>query len=281
MYMAQTQEPVLMIASDLDGTLLDSRQQITKGTAHALTLALERGIRVYACTGRTPQNAALVLRDAGLRVPVIGVNGALCTDADLNVLRQTFMDANAARTLYDIVSDAGIRCHIFYADGVVSRFDEKPHPEFIRLRARLREETGFEYSAGEAASLHALERRIYKMIVIADEGEMAALERMRDTLSGVRGLSVTSSWRNNLEIVPEGVSKGAAVTAMAQMEGIPLKNVMTLGDNENDLSMLSIAGYGVAMGGSDAAIQAACRYVTATNDEEGVRRAVERWALGA
>lgn len=82
-----------------------------------------------------------------------------------------------------------------------------------------------------------------------------------------------------LSIMPPGCSKASGVAALATYYHIPLAQVMALGDNYNDLEMLSLVGWGVAMGQAPAAVQAAAKAVTTTNLEEGVALAIETYAL--
>ena len=82
-----------------------------------------------------------------------------------------------------------------------------------------------------------------------------------------------------LEILNKQVNKGQAVRILAEQLGITADEVMAVGDQENDLAMLSYAGYGVAMGNAIESVKQQARYQTATNAEDGVAQAIQRWAL--
>ena len=98
-------------------------------------------------------------------------------------------------------------------------------------------------------------------------------------LHSIPGVEINSSWWDNLEIMAAGVHKGAALRCLAQRLEIPLDEVMAIGDNENDLPMLQVAGLPVAMGNAVESVKQQCAFVTATNDEDGVARAVRRFVL--
>ena len=79
--------------------------------------------------------------------------------------------------------------------------------------------------------------------------------------------------------MPQGVSKGRAVKELAEKMGIGPDQVMTVGDFDNDLSMIEYAGYGTAMGNATPKVKAAAKYETLTNDEDGVAAAIRKYVL--
>jgi hydroxymethylpyrimidine pyrophosphatase-like HAD family hydrolase len=83
-----------------------------------------------------------------------------------------------------------------------------------------------------------------------------------------------------LEILPPGVSKGAALAAMLDAVGVPAEAVVAIGDNWNDLEMIEAAGLGVAMGHAPAGVRARADHVVGTSEEDGFREAIERFVLG-
>ena len=101
------------------------------------------------------------------------------------------------------------------------------------------------------------------------------LDNARKKLELLPGLAISSSGAGNLEITNINAQKGIAVEKYAKTKGISMKEVMVIGDNYNDLSMMKVAGYSVAMGNAPAEIQAACTTVTTTNEFDGVGMAIE------
>lgn len=91
---------------------------------------------------------------------------------------------------------------------------------------------------------------------------------------------VTSSWWDNIEIVPRSASKGSALQALAKSLNIPMDEVMVFGDSDNDLSMLKAAGVSVAMGNANERVRASARFETLTNDAQGVAAAIRAIVFG-
>lgn len=104
--------------------------------------------------------------------------------------------------------------------------------------------------------------------------DMDARKRMREELSKLPGILVSSSIPNNLEINAEGADKGGALLRLAARLGIARESTMGFGDGENDLSMIRMAGIGVAMENGHESVKEAADYITKTNNEAGVAKAI-------
>lgn len=100
---------------------------------------------------------------------------------------------------------------------------------------------------------------------------------MRDTCPDA---DVTSSWWDNIEIVPRSASKGSALQALAKSLNIPMDEVMVFGDSDNDLSILKAAGVSVAMGNANERVKASARFETLPNDQYGVAAAIRAIVFG-
>jgi Cof subfamily protein (haloacid dehalogenase superfamily) len=90
-------------------------------------------------------------------------------------------------------------------------------------------------------------------------------------------VSIVSSFSNNIEIMNHGISKGNAVKILAAYYGIKKEEIICFGDAENDISMLEYAGLGIAMGNAEAYVKEKADYVTDTNDNDGVAKAIEKY----
>ena len=105
------------------------------------------------------------------------------------------------------------------------------------------------------------------------------IKEARKQIEDIDALEVTSSWKNNLEIMKEGSSKGEAVKYLSHLLGIDREDIITFGDNYNDLSMIEYAGTGVAMGNAEEDVKKVASYVTDLNTESGVAKAIDNLVL--
>jgi len=265
---------VRLIATDIDGTLLNQSRVIPEENAAAIRLAQEKGIVVAIATGRFPENAWVLAESYGLRCPVIGINGGHIVDEDLREIQERYMSTASCEKVQAALEDAGADYFIFGRKFVcTSRADVLHHSE-ISYGDRLRS-LGMRYYHGREDAHRAIKDCVYKIFVCNNVPLMAVREKLR----GIEGIQLTQSSPYNIEIMPLGVDKGRGVKDFASSLGIPLSQVMALGDEANDIPMLAAAGWGVAMGNASRLAKAAARFVTDTNDQCGFAKAVHAYAL--
>lgn len=271
-------KPIRLIAMDMDGTLLNSRQELSAGNVAALRAAEEKGVKLAICSGRPAGDTGMFAVTHGFdQMAILSLNGGYCLDrpfgtayADHSIDRETalqclqwFQERKMTFACFlqnDIAAFQGDppASDIFWC----SHWDDPRAPRILH---------------GEEADSRALEGRVNKFVCIEQDSEkLHALGRLLETLPG---LEITSSWADNYELMPRGVSKGRAVQELAEQMGIGPDQVMTLGDFDNDLSMIEYAGFGTAMGNASPRVKAAAKYVTLTNDEDGVAAAIRKFVL--
>ena len=112
-------------------------------------------------------------------------------------------------------------------------------------------------------------------------GKPEQLPALRQELTRWEDVYVTCSGPNNLELLGRGVDKGIGLTALARRLGVPMEDVLCIGDSDNDRGMLAVAGMPVVMGNAAPEIQALGRWITDTNERDGVAKAIRHFlALG-
>jgi Cof subfamily protein (haloacid dehalogenase superfamily) len=198
-----------------------------------------------------------------------------------------------ARQLHQIFQEIGIYHEIYTERGIYANRDGVNHlkvemdliqsanptvqPELLKFVASKQFRTSRVRDAHFEDVLEQAETRIYKVLAFSMVEDK--LRKARQRAKSLEGLVVTSSAENNIEINHPDAQKGSAVSFYAEYVGIPLSEVMVIGDNYNDLSMMKVAGVSVAMGNAEEPIKRECRYVTKTNNEHGVAYAIRTWAL--
>jgi Cof subfamily protein (haloacid dehalogenase superfamily) len=276
------------IASDMDGTLLNSNQQISEENKEAILKAQAQGIEFVVATGRSYQEATYVLAQVGLTCPVICVNGAEVRSKEGEVLSATPIDKQLAReaasrliekdVYFEVYTNKGAftmdvdKAVSILVDIIMSANPEVNREEVIEAAgARLRD--GLIHTIEDYELLFADENyQIYKLLAFSFEADR--LESANESLLELEGLAVSTSGHDNLEITNEQAQKGIALESFVKLKGIELAETMAIGDNYNDVSMLEKAGRSVAMGNADYYIKSLCDVVTGINDESGVAKAI-------
>lgn len=266
---------IRLIATDVDGTLLNSRGVIPERNLEAIHAAQRQGITVAICSGRFPENVYVLMQDYGVRCPIIGTNGAKIIDENLRVLSESYMQAEAAAQTVETLVSLGAHFFMFCGRAICTSHTGVPHHSELSYGDRIRA-LGLAYYHGPAdARRLAMQGAVQKFFV----RDTVSLETVQQHLAPIPGIDLTQSGANNVEVMPAGVDKGKGLEALARALGVPLSQTMALGDEKNDLPMLRAAGYGVAMANGSPEARAAARFVTASNDECGFAQAIRRFAL--
>jgi len=266
--------PIRLIATDIDGTLLNSQRIIPEENIRAIRAAQEKGIVVAIASGRYVENVYFLLKQYGLNCHIIGVNGAKITDEKRNPLIQHFIDPTAVLAVHQKLLELEVDYFIFGKNSVcTARKEVKHHSELSHGKEV--ESLGFRFYHGPEEAVKCCQAPVHKFFVCSGE----RTEEIRAQLQDIPGIELTRSGPLNVEVNPIGINKARGIKDLAERLGISLSQIMTLGDEENDIPMLETAGYGVAMGNGTDAAKAAARFVTDTNNQGGWAKAVKKYAL--
>lgn len=242
-----------IIALDMDGTVLNDRQEISEENASAIRDATDAGITVCFATGRGFQSAYPYAEQLGLDTPLITVNGGELWRRPNVLHRRTQLDTAMVERLHKLALESDVWFWTYAVEGIFNR------------------ERWIE-PAGAYESKHWLKFGYFS--------EDAAL--LADILRTIRewgGLEITNSSPLNLEINPLGVTKAAALEELCELLGCGMPQVVTMGDSLNDLAMIQAAGLGVAMGNAQDAVKDQADYVTLTNEQHGVAHVIRNLVL--
>jgi Cof subfamily protein (haloacid dehalogenase superfamily) len=264
-----------LIATDVDGTLLDEDEKVTPRTRAAVRAAVEAGATFVLATGRPPRWIAPVVDGLGMAPMAVCANGAVIYDpATDRIVSTRTLSPEALGELAEIatrvIPGAGLAVERVGAsahDAVTPQFVSSPGYEHAWLNP-----DNTEVSVEDLLSAPAVKLLI--RMAGARSADMAA-ELLKHV--GLQG-DITYSTNNGLiEVLPLGISKATGVEELAAPLGFTAADVVTFGDMPNDVPMLSWAGRGVAMGNAHSDALAAADEVTVTNAEDGVARVLERW----
>lgn len=276
-------ERIRLIATDMDGTLLGhALDGIPEENVAALREASARGVTLALATGRLPDDAGFFALDAGLPAHVLALNGCAVQEEPLGeVTDAAFLPPEAARRVRALIEAAGLNyCLFSLHDAALNR----PPEDLAGARSMVgtfldREGGRTRFWPGNAA-LEPLLDRTSKFVVPGEAHPERLPGLIRRVEAEVSGVEVTSSWADTLEIIPAGRNKGVALRVLAGRLGIPMTQVMAVGDNDNDVSMLAAAGCAVAVANATPAAKAAAHWIAPSNMDGGVAAAVRALALG-
>lgn len=275
-----TNMDIRLIALDMDGTLLDSQKHLPEENRQVLRACIDKGIYIVPATGRIPDGIKDIVEALpGVRYS-INTNGASIWDWE----KQEEIDCckmNWEKALEIIEVTKGF--HVMYDPYIDGRGISEPRfmdhlseygvegPVQLMVRnTRDIVDNIWDYVSKEKKDVEKVN------FFFKDLSERAAV---RQRLASVSDIIVSSSLYNNLEINAKGATKGAALKRMAERLGLRAEQTMAFGDGENDFTMIQAAGLGVAMQNGEEALKQMSDYVTCSNDENGVARAIKKLIL--
>lgn len=281
---------IQLFASDMDGTILQDHLTIHPDNVKAIHYLQDNGYHFVICTGRDFNQAKMCLQAAKVTCPVIGLNGAAVYDETGHLLWEITISPDDVRQIIQQLEQTGLSWNIVTAKGTYAlNFEENFSKRIEKIRKEHPQLSPSEFEI-EVATIRALlnatdvtsinevldqeEIAIYKILATNEENEIS-FDPIRSYIEEhMPNLVVTSSFKSNIEINHRDAQKGLAVERYAQTLGLTMDNVFAVGDNSNDVTMLKMAAYGVAMGNGNAEAKEAANYVTTNNTEGGVAKAI-------
>lgn len=266
-----------LIAIDMDGTLLNSDNNISNRTKDAIAKAKEEGVHVVLATGRILKSAVYYANQLELKNPIVASNGGIMIDEHGNVILKNPMNRKSIKEIVKLADDEKIYFHLYDESTFYSSQKVQEILDFYSEGNKAMEiDLKIFKSIDDILSSDNL--NIYKFIFI--DNDLDKLQSFRSKISTIDNINISSSWSNNIEAMGLNVSKGHAIKKLAKRLNINLDEVIAIGDSENDLSMLNIAGLSIAMGNGSDSIKEKVDYITDTNNNDGVAKAIEKFILG-
>lgn len=272
-----------ILFTDMDGTLLDHDKGISDNTRSALREMIGRGHRLALASGRPTKSIIDVWNslDTGIDLASGGVyitayNGAVLYDCGRQkTLERNCIGIDTAQRLFDMAAAEGLHIHTYLNDRVVSIDDDREiayYTKYVRLPYDV------------ASDLSVLEGINPPKLIVISLDDRERLEAFRCKVENMRWneeFICAFSNKKYLEFYARRAGKGNALTNMCRILGIPLKDSVAAGDEENDISMIRAAGIGVAMQNANELLKREADYITENdNNHDGIAEIIERFVLG-
>ena len=275
----------------MDGTLLNAAHEITPENQAAIKFAQEHGITVVIATGRAFYEANTPVAETDLKVPYICLNGAEVRDETFNIMSTSHLNHSLVNKITTTLKKEDIYYQVYTNRGIYTEDPQRDLEIYIDIAER----------AGQKADVEKIKNSIQKRIdngtlkivdnydkieeipgelimkILAFDSDLGKIDLVGQELAKSPNLAVSSSSRGNLEITHSDAQKGIALATIAKQLGIDLENVMALGDNLNDISMLERVGYPVAMDNAAPEVKAVAKYITDSNENSGVGKAIMKF----
>ncbi|WP_174278928.1 Cof-type HAD-IIB family hydrolase [Sphingomonas bacterium] len=263
--------PIKLVVSDVDGTLVDKEKRLAPATADAVARLRGAGCAFTIISARPVSGMRPLADTLAIDHPMGAFNGGIVWTRAGGVSEHHVVDPAVARGVFECVGDLAVDRWVFADDRWYSSTDRGVHVEHERVASNSREEVRADF--GEFLD------RADKITFVSDTPAVLAELHARIDARFAGQATVGQSQTYYLDITALEANKGAGIVALAAAIGVGLDATAAIGDQNNDLPMLGLAGYSVGMGNAPANVQAAADAVTAANDADGVAHAIDAFIL--
>jgi Cof subfamily protein (haloacid dehalogenase superfamily) len=279
---------IKLIASDMDGTLLNSEHKISKENIEAIKKAEKMGVKFAISTGRMYEDVKPLLDENNLRCQCIVLNGGEYIDEDGNILEGIYIGKNEAREIINMIIKEKIVAEMYTSDGLYSVNTKEEALIQVAYRIRVFDPDTTLEDAIELAKSHShyvnlkyvqdidefLNSNIKIGKFVAFYNDEETTKKVKKKLESIKGLVIASTFSKNIEINNKEAQKGLILAKVAEKMWIKREEVMVLGDSFNDYSMFTEFTESYAMGNAISEIKETAKYITDTNDNNGVAKAI-------
>ncbi|MEW5551151.1 Cof-type HAD-IIB family hydrolase [Peribacillus frigoritolerans] len=240
---------IKLVALDMDGTLLNKAGEISVENRKAIKEAENQGVFVVLSTGRSYATCSDFAKSMELQSYLITVNGSEIYDNQGKLVERNIVDSESIQWMWELSQKHGTHFWAISCDNIYrAEMPEKIHDsQWLKF--------GF------------------------DTNDESIRQIIMDELVSKGTFEISNSSPTNIEVNAMGVNKAKAIKLVCSLLDITMENVMAVGDSLNDLAMISEAKVGVAMGNAQEIVKEKADWITATNEEDGVAKAIRKWVL--
>ena len=268
-----------VIALDLDGTLLNSQKQVLPESIAAIAKAKAAGYHVLIVTGRHHSAIHPIYQALALTDPAICCNGTYSYDYQRQrVINSDPLPAKDTALVIEALRRAQIQGLLYAGDAM---YYEHPTPHVIRTQA---------WAKNYPPALRPVFRQVDDLNTVITSGEplwkfalahddLPQLHRFAEEVETLAEVVCEWSWKDQIDIAKRGNSKGKRLAEWVASQQLSMQQVVAFGDNNNDLSMLEMAGIGVAMQEAKQEIKDRCQVVIGSNEQPSIAEFIESTLL--
>jgi Cof subfamily protein (haloacid dehalogenase superfamily) len=262
---------ISLVVADVDGTLVTAEKVLTARAMKAVEALHASNIRFAITSGRPPRGMEMLIEPLNLRTPIAGFNGGIFVRPDMTVIEQHLLAVDAAQRAHDIILGMGLDVWVYSGNDWFVRDPSAPHVA--------REQWTVKFPPTVVNDFKELLASAVKIVGVSDDFELVArCEKATQDALGATA-SAARSQPYYLDVTNPAANKGTVVTTLSKVLSIPVAEIATMGDMPNDVLMFRKSGVSIAMGNASPEVQRQANFVTASYDDEGFAKGIERFVL--
>ncbi len=266
-----------LIVSDFDGTLIDDKQEISEKVKHKIAEYVAAGGIFAVCTGRILKSILPIVRGLDLKGLVIANQGAVIADIESGeIIKCTGINYNEAANVCSLLESMNQDFNIYCGDKIYT--DTPKDNEYLKIYERI---IGVETEQVKGKLSDFVKNNklsCQKIACLVSESKRDELYKTLHEELADR-FDVTCSAKVLVEVSKLGETKGEAVKFLCNRLNIPIDKCVACGDNLNDLSMIRVAGMGVAVKNGDNALKSEADFISVSNNEGAIAQIIEKFGF--
>lgn len=271
---------IRMVALDLDGTTLNNQKELSPRTIAAFKKAMEKGAHIVVSTGRTFRSLPEQLFGIEGLEYIVTSNGAHVTElATMKTIYENYLASHAVEEVVRVLRGTGFSIETFV--GGRAYIDKAEYEDVVANGSTYRDADYIKSTRNPIPHIcdymienkHQIENISVNFEFIEDK------EKWEKILGQINDITLTSSFQHNFEIGGANTSKAEALRFLMRKLDVKAEELMACGDSPNDIEMIKLAGIGVVVGNATEEMKSLADYITDTNDNDGVAKAIERFVL--
>lgn len=271
---------IRMVALDLDGTTLNNQKELSPRTIAAFEKAMEKGAHIVVSTGRTFRSLPEQLFGIEGLEYIVTSNGAHVTElATMKTIYENYLASHAVEEVVRVLRGTGFSIETFV--GGRAYIDKAEYEDVVANGSTYRDADYIKSTRNPIPHIcdymienkHQIENISVNFEFIEDK------EKWEKILGQINDITLTSSFQHNFEIGGANTSKAEALRFLMRKLDVKAEELMACGDSPNDIEMIKLAGIGVVVGNATEEMKSLADYITDTNDNDGVAKAIERFVL--
>ncbi len=262
---------ISLVLADVDGTLVTADKVLTPRARAAVKALHAAGIAFAITSGRPPRGMAMLIDPLALQTPIAGFNGGIFVEPDMTIMEEHVLAPDVARRALELILRNGLDVWVYSGRDWLVRDRNAPHVA--------REQWTVKFAPTITDNFNAVLGGAVKIVGVSDDLDLVArCEKDAQDALGT-GASAARSQPYYLDVTHPDANKGTVVTTLSKLLSVPAGEIVTIGDMPNDVLMFRNSGLSIAMGNASRDVQSKADLVTASYEDEGFAKAMERFVL--
>jgi Cof subfamily protein (haloacid dehalogenase superfamily) len=262
---------ISLVLADVDGTLVTADKVLTPRARAAVKALHSAGIAFAITSGRPPRGMAMLIDPLTLQTPVAGFNGGIFVKPDMTIMEEHVLAADVAKRALEVILHNGMDVWVYSGKDWLVRDRNAPHVA--------REQWTVKFAPTVTDNFDEVLGNAVKIVGVSDDHDLVARsEKDAQDALGTRA-SAARSQPYYLDVTHPDANKGTVVATLSKLLSVPIGEIATIGDMPNDVLMFRNSGLSIAMGNASRDVRAQADLVTASYEDEGFAKAIERFVL--